>query len=286
VGQLLRLAGGVSGQGTFVKTGAGTLYLPHADGYYGSTNIDQGYLEVANNNALGNQFNEWATTVASGATLMIDTGISARAWDVVLNGSGANSDGALEVTGGSSSLQAPIRLASNTSIGGAWGTLTLKGAISGPGSLTFGGVADTLVLAGKSTYSGSTEVQYGGTLDVTGSITSAVTVDNGAQLTGTGTVGNLTFLYGAQYDVVLDYTGSTEIHSTGTVNISAGAWLYLGFSAADNFTPNLNQQFQIIADGGQTPTGFFYNAAQTIQLGNYGFNVSYTGGMTLTCTSV
>jgi len=68
--------------------------------------------------------------------------------------------------------------------------LALAAAISGSGSLTKDG-SGMLTLSGVSTYTGPTSV-VGGTLAVTGSIVSDVTVGGGATLKGTGSVGSVT----------------------------------------------------------------------------------------------
>jgi autotransporter-associated beta strand protein len=66
---------------------------------------------------------------------------------------------------------------------------TFSGTISGTGGLTKIG-AGTFVLTGTNTYSGATAVN-GGRLTVNGAIpNSTLTVDGGATLGGTGTVGN------------------------------------------------------------------------------------------------
>jgi autotransporter-associated beta strand protein len=68
--------------------------------------------------------------------------------------------------------------------------VTYAGIVSGTGALTKQG-AGTLTLTGASTYTGATTVS-GGTLNVNGSLTSAVTVANGARFGGTGSVGGTT----------------------------------------------------------------------------------------------
>jgi autotransporter-associated beta strand protein len=77
-------------------------------------------------------------------------------------------------------------------------TVTLASALAGIGGVTKIG-AGTLVLSGIDTYRGPTTVAAG-TLTVNGSIAnSAVTVNSGAMLSGTGTVGGLTINSGGTF---------------------------------------------------------------------------------------
>ena len=80
------------------------------------------------------------------------------------------------------------------------GARTLANAITGSGSFVKTG-AGALTLSGVNTYAGGTAVQSGSLL-VSGSLTSALTVASGATLGGAGsTTGSLTFADGAGYSV-------------------------------------------------------------------------------------
>ncbi len=136
-------------------------------------------------------------------------------------------------------------------------TITLSGAISGPGDLSKIGTG-TLDLTGTDTYTGPTDV-VGGTLLVDGSITSAATVETGATLGGHGSIGGLvalsgstvapgaavpfstlsvggdvSFQAGSTYRVQVDASGRTDRIAAsgtatlggGTVDVQAGAGSY------------------------------------------------------------
>ncbi|HET6407974.1 MAG TPA: autotransporter-associated beta strand repeat-containing protein, partial [Chthoniobacteraceae bacterium] len=81
------------------------------------------------------------------------------------------------------------------------GLITVSGAISGAGNLHKNGTG-TVVLSGAGTYTGPTDINQG-TLAVTGSITSAVNVNSGGALSGsgngttTGKTGNVTMAAGS-----------------------------------------------------------------------------------------
>lgn len=201
----------ISGAGGLTKLGNGTLTLSSANSYSGLTTITTGTVNIQNGNALGNTTG--GTTVASGATLSIQGGITTAAENLSLSGTGVASAGALQNVSGNNTFAGAITLAAPTSITAAAGTLTLDvasgNAISGTNTnVTFGGAGDIVVadaistgngsltkegsgkltLTGTNSYSGPTSIT-GGSLQVgnngtTGSIanTSSVTVGSGSSL--------------------------------------------------------------------------------------------------------
>ena len=83
---------------TLNKTGSGTLTLNGANSYSGATNVSAGVLNIQNANALGST--AAGTTVAGGAALQIQGGISTPAEALTLNGTGVANDGALRNVSG------------------------------------------------------------------------------------------------------------------------------------------------------------------------------------------
>src|SRR6516165_8252532 len=159
----------ISGAGSLTKIGTGVLTLSGVNTYSGGTTL-AGTLSLANNQALG-----------SGA----------------LTTTGSVVDYANGVT-----IANPIIINSNTTqLQVLTGTATQAGVISelnGPRPLEKIG-AGALILAAANTYTGPTTVSAG-TLVVNGSIaSSAVTVNSGATLSGTGTVGGLTINSGGTF---------------------------------------------------------------------------------------
>ncbi|WP_244285190.1 autotransporter-associated beta strand repeat-containing protein [Acetobacter persici] len=203
----------ITGTGSLIKTGAGTLTLDGDNTYAGGTNIQSGTIVITSASGLGTG----AVRDDGGLTLALSgDGTVANA----LSGTGSlDKTGAGTVTlTGSNSLTGGLTVASGTvtastaslGTGGvdlAGGSLTLAqdvaGAtgdvITGTGSLTKTG-AGTLTLSGDNTYAGTTDVQAG-TLLVNGNstgATGAVTVESGAALGGTGEIGgSVTVLSGA-----------------------------------------------------------------------------------------
>jgi autotransporter-associated beta strand protein len=215
--------GVISGTGSVVQAGPGTLVLPGANSYGGGTTLASGTITVGNNGALGTG----TLAMAAGTTLSFlgNTNLT---------------------------LANPITISGDPFFTPPSGTTqTLAGAISdgsAPGTLDMSG-AGTLVLSATNTYSGATNVNSG-ILQVNGSIaTSGLTsVNNGGTLLGTGTVGNtringggvfapgapgvpgtstavagnLTFQPGSTYLVQATVTTASRANVSGTATLSGG----------------------------------------------------------------
>ena len=152
-------SGTISGSGSLVKEGEGTLTLWGNNSYTGGTLVNEGTLAVGSSTALG----------TGTLSLADDTTLQAAAnWLTLSNA---------------------IQLLGDATVDTQSSTFTLSGAISGPGGLDKIG-SGTLILTGVSTYTGDTNVNEG-VLRVDGSLVSAVSVNEGGTLMGTGTIGGL-----------------------------------------------------------------------------------------------
>jgi outer membrane autotransporter protein len=163
-------SGTISGTGGLTKIGSGVLTLSGTNTYSGGTTLAAGTLRVTSNQALGT-----GALTTTGSILDYADGV------IISN---------------------PIVLNSNTTqLQVTVGTATQAGVISelnGPRPLEKIG-AGTLALTANNSYSGPTTISAG-TLIVNGSIAnSAVTVNPGATLAGTGTVGAITINSGATF---------------------------------------------------------------------------------------
>lgn len=161
------LAGDIGGAGGLTKAGLGTLSLTGLSSYTGATLVDAGVLQAG---AAGAFASGSAFTVASGAVLDLN-GFNQTIGS--LAGSGT-------VTLGGATLTA----------GGDDSSTTFSGTMSGSGGLTKTG-SGTLRLTGANIiYTGDTVVDRG-VLDVEVGLpnTSAVTVNTGGTLTGSGFIG-------------------------------------------------------------------------------------------------
>uniref|UniRef100_UPI001F457968 Ig-like domain-containing protein n=1 Tax=Pseudomonas tohonis TaxID=2725477 RepID=UPI001F457968 len=168
------VSGAVSGTGSLVKQGSGTLTLSGSNSYGGTTTVSGGTLSIAGDGNLGSG----AVNLASGTVL--------------------------DVTG-ATTIDNAIVLAGNSSIGNS-NAVTLSGAISGAYDLTKTG-SGTLSLSGSNSYgatyvsagtlsidndgnlgSGAVNLAAGTTLAITG----ASTIDNAIVLGGNASVSTST----------------------------------------------------------------------------------------------
>ena len=203
------LAGGISGSGGFTKTGGGTLRLPTANTYSGTSNLIGGAVEVGHNQAFG-----------SGT--------------LDLRGSAIRSTDATDRTIGNF-----VSLSSNTTFGSAGtGNLTFTGDMNKgglpktiniqnevttfTGTITGGGTGEMTktgpgraVFDGNATYPGATNVVEG-TLEINGTVTnSPVTVLSNGRLSGSGTINTSLNVDGGTLA-----PGSADLFGLGTLTVN------------------------------------------------------------------
>ena len=240
------ISGSVSGMGGLVLQGAGTLTLTGNNTYTGVTGIGGGVLQINNDNNLGAYtnavylFNSATLRILSNVTSSRSLVLSPVTISVIIN----EIDPSMALTG-----------AGGGSLDTNGYTLTWNGVISGSGPLTkVGGGA--LILNGIDTYTGNTTVTQG-SLIVNGSIASpTVTVNPGALLGGSGTIGGSVINSGtvAPGDApgTLTLAGNYTQTSTGALLIRVGG---LG-----------STQHDLLAVGG---TASLAGALQLEQLNNF-----------------
>jgi len=258
-------SGTISGTGALIKLGSGVLTLSGANTYSGGFTLAGGMLSLANNQALG-----------SGA--LTTTG------SVVDYANGVTIANAIVINSNSTQLQVTT------------GTATQAGVISelnGPRPLEKIG-AGALILAAANTYTGPTTVSAG-TLVVNGSIaSSAVRVNAGAILTGTGTAGattimsggifapgpvgtpgsmtvagNLAFQSGALYLVQVTPSSASIANVTGAASLA-------GTVAASFSSGNFARSYRILSAAGGLG-GTTFNALTTSNLpAGFTPSLSYT----------
>lgn len=184
-----------SGDTSLTKAGPGVLSLTATNTYSGSTNINQGVLSVASNKNLGSE--------SAGAAININGGTLSVTQSVALdNGTKRRK---IVLAGGGGTLDTP---AADT-------TLSVTGGVTGSGGLTKTGPG-RLVLSGTNAYTGLTTAREGvleinGTLDGT-----AVVVDSGAALRGTGSISDAARISG----VISPGAGS----GSGTLTTGRQVW--------------------------------------------------------------
>lgn len=272
----------------------------------GSVNLvnDTGVLTFDESSTAGSA----TITTNSGAQTFLASSASGGAARFVLNGTGVLDMSQLTTggtTAGSVEGSGTIFLgAKNLTVGGNnlstifSGALRDGGAAGGTGgSLTKVG-AGTLTLTGVNPYTGATNVN-GGVLDVQGSITmsSSVTVNAGAVLTGTGHVdppivtiasgatlapgnrtpgsamnmaGNLAFQSGAIYLVQLDPSTASFATVAGTATLGGAA-----VNAVFANGSYISKTYTILAATGGVSGSFASNVVATNMPANFSSSLSY-----------
>jgi len=159
-GNVFTLNGDIDGDGSISQVGAGNLVL-NGNNSFNNLGINQGIVTLGTDTAGG------AANIAINNNATLAAGVSGL---VVAN--------AIQTTGAAT-------------INSGSGTFTLTGPITDVGGITKTG-SGTLILTGTSSYTGDTTVAAG-KLVVNGSATStAVFVNSGTTIGGTGSVGSLT----------------------------------------------------------------------------------------------
>ena len=201
------IKGIITGAGTLTTSGTGSVTLAGANTYTGATNINAGVVNIQNNTALGTAAG--GTTVASGAALQVQGGITVTGEALNLNGTGVANDGALRNISGANNWTGAITLGSASRINSDAGTLAISGNIGGnTQNLTVGGAGNTTISGIIGTTTGSLTKDGAGTLILSG----ANTYTGGTNINA----GNLQL--GASDR--LANTGGVSIGSAGTLNLN------------------------------------------------------------------
>jgi outer membrane autotransporter protein len=157
--------------------------------------------------------------------------------------------------------QTTIRVGDGTQAGAGF-SATIGSVLEGRGGLVKTDLGK-LILSGASTYTGPTSVNAG-ILEVDGSLVSAVTVNGGGRLEGTGTVGGLSIMNGG---VVLPGDAIGTLNVNGNVAFAAGSTYQVEVNAA-------GQGSKIIATGKATLNGGTVQV--TADPGTYNASLRYT----------
>ncbi|MBS0603673.1 MAG: autotransporter-associated beta strand repeat-containing protein, partial [Verrucomicrobia bacterium] len=233
-------AGDISGSGSLIKQGSGTTIFSGTNGYTGGTTISAGILEVTGS-ITGN------VAVNNGATFDVENSFTI--------------DDLTGFSGSSAILGAGKTLTFGTS-----NSTTFAGLISGSGALIKQGTG-TAIFSGTNGYTGGTTISAG-ILEVTGSITGNVTVNNGATFDAENsfTIGDLT-----------GPSGSSAI-------LGAGKTLTFGTSNSTTFAGLISGSGAVTKQG--TGTTIFsgangYTGGTTIDAGILEVTGSITGNVTV-----
>ncbi len=275
--------GGIAGSGQALTVGsagnAGDVTLSPSpcsgDSYSGGTTVNVGSLVLTCRNAAGSTATETAT-VAGGATLEYQLPTSGQTVpnNVALSGELLDNTPGTTTSSGTLTLSGSASVVDTSLVSGVDFTNTL----SGSGTLLFGQATPYLdVLSGTNTYSGAVTVQ-GGTLDVTGSLAAAtVTVDSGAVLEGSGTVGGVSANQGTvapgttTTPGVLDATSPVDLGPAGgafsvTINGTSAGSGYSQLSSTS--TMNLDGASLDVTDATNVPDGTVFTVVTSSAAGS------------------
>ncbi len=230
------------GYGTIVKQGSGTLTLSGANTFNGPVTVLAGALNVQNSAALGTS--GYGNSVASGAALQLQGGISVVEGNISIAGSGPDGTGALRNISGDNSFSGAVLLAGNATVGSSSGGFTLSGDVNlgksqtltttGAGNIYLNGSVYgsqsglSAHETGNLTLGGSASNSFTGTLMIYGGANVQLNKSGGADATGGGpivigegggatTTAKLTLLGS---DQIPDYTSLVTINSNGRLNLN------------------------------------------------------------------
>ena len=130
----------------------------------------------------------------------------------------------ITITGAFITIANPIVLAAPFSVSGSSDFVTFNGPISGPGSLSSGGLGGTL-LAGTHTFTGGVTVGSAHAFALAGSMPGPLVVTAGGSFSGSGTVTGAVTVSGS--NAVL---GLSAPLSTGPLTVGAGSFVNLTIS--------------------------------------------------------
>ncbi len=305
----LTVANVITGAGGLTKTGNGTLVLSGGNNYAGQTVVSAGVLTTQNASALGGAGS--GATVASGATLRLEGGITVGTGGLSLGGTGfTGQPGALVHVSGTSTLGGQLTLTANTTIASLAGDLDLTSTatviggartltLTGAGNGSLAGALDTTItgltksgagnwtLNGANTYTAATTIS-GGTFTVgsTGTLgTTAVTVQNTAtyNVLGTTGAGAVTVQTGGTLAGSGTVGGAVTISNDATLSpgdaLTPGSTATLSISGALNLANDTRLAFTLGTSSDQVTVGgnLLLNGVLTLAQGaGFGSSASYT----------
>ena len=272
-------AGNIIGTGSFTQAGTGATILTGTNDYAGGTTIAAGALQIGNGGTsgaiIGTVVNDsvlildrsdsatfTGSVTGTGAVVQRGTGTIIIGGSVEQLGTGTFTTGGNTFTGGLTILDGAIVIGDGNSSGSYAGNivdnatlafdredvLTYVGAISGNGVINQTGAGTTILTGDSGGFSGSTAVNSG-VLAVNGKLgnaASALAVNNGGTLAGTGTVGGSATINAGG-------TLSPGGPAVGTLNVNGNLTFASGSIYRVDLTPTTSDR--VIVGGQAKPAG-------------------------------
>ena len=257
------LTDGTVGNRALIKYGIGTLTIAGDATYTGGTTINAGTLQLGNGGTtgsiLGNVLNNGIFAINRSDAFTFG-GVISGVGAFQQNGTGATIlTAANTYTGGTTINAGTLQLGNGGTTGSILGNVLNNGtfAINRSDAFTFGGVISGVgafqqngtgatILTAANTYTGPTTVSAGA-LVVNGSIAnSAVTVNNGGILAGTGTVGATTINSGGTF---------APGNSPGTMTVAGNLAFQSGALYLVQVNPSNASSTNVITGGSATLAG-------------------------------
>ena len=250
VAQVLQHGGAAPTDGGLTKRGTGTLTLIGNNTFTGTTTVDAGTLSLGR----------------SGGTLLDTAAINVNGG--TLDVAQADTVGAVTLTSGTISGAGALTGTSYSLKSG-----NVSSALAGSGIALTKDTGGTVILGGTQSYTGATNVNAG-TLQVTGSLTSAISVGSSGTLSGEGsTTGNLTFASGSSFTFDPTTTGPGQhFISGGTINTTAGSGTKINIGLTSAVTSGTGL---VVFEGASINTN-----------GTSDFNLTSRGTLSLTATQL
>jgi fibronectin-binding autotransporter adhesin len=269
------LNGTLSQSGNLILNGPGRLLVTSNNtGFSGATLVNGGAVRLRTANALGSTP---LIQIASGTSLELDgSGVTYANYTVTLAGSGLGGNGTIRNISGNNTWVAPLPFSTAGTIRADSGNLTLTGAITAPGTLTFDGAGDllpnggfTLTSNGGLTKTGTGRLFlnspnfYTGTTDLVAGI-----VRIAANNTLGSTVG-INVGSGASLEVVGSAVAYNAIPISLTGN-SAGSTLRFVTQGSVLRSPDASTWTPALPGTARTLSGLTWNGSRFIAVGTFG----------------
>lgn len=264
--------GAISGDGGFVQSGGGTTQLNPVNTFIGSTSINSGNLQIGSSGRLGNGNYPGNIAIASGSSFQYAS-TATQTLSGIISGQGSlvksSGSGDLTLSGanayeGGTTVNGMINLAniaaipSTTTISMADGAIlrpTLDGVIV-DAPISLGAVGTTVQINAPSSGTTGGQVQ-------TLTLNDPISGDGNLRLFGSANLNtNGTIVLGAQSN----YTGSTELHTAGS--IGSGQNLFVKIGTVDALPPAT----VLTLDGGPGS-----GSGRTVSFDLSGFNQTLAG---------